>query len=107
MTSKLILRVWKELIFPDVISKILLKEKKKNIEADIEKDFSHAYEGIVKLPLKARLGVYVAYKYYLSLFTKIRRLQAEHIMEERIRIPNYGKMVILAKAGFRSQFNLL
>ena len=50
--------------------------RKQEIEADIEKDFNHAYEGIIKLPLKARFGVYVAYKYYLSLFRKIKRLQA-------------------------------
>lgn len=80
---------------------------KTKIEKDIQRDFSHAYEGIVRLPLKARFGVYVAYKYYLSLFNKIKRLQAAAILEERIRIPNYGKAVILAKAGLRSQFNLL
>jgi len=81
--------------------------QKQNIEADIEKDFRRAYEGIIKLPIKARFGVYVAFKYYLSLFNKIKRLQATAIMDERIRIPNYGKAVILAKAGLRSQFNIL
>jgi len=80
---------------------------KRNIEADIQKDFDKAYQGIVKLPFKARFGVYVAYKYYLSLFRKIKKLQAKHVMEERIRIPNYGKVMIVAKAGVRSQFNIL
>ncbi len=80
---------------------------KRNIEQDIQEDFHNAFKGIVMLPLKARFGVYVAYKYYLSLFNKIKRLQAANILEERIRIPNYGKAVILAKAGLRSQFNLL
>jgi 15-cis-phytoene synthase len=80
---------------------------KQQIEADIQKDFEHAYEGIVRLPVKARFGVYVAYKYYLSLFNKIRKVKAKRIMEERVRIPNYGKLMILAKAGVRSQFNLL
>jgi hypothetical protein len=28
-------------------------------------------------------------------------------MEQRIRIPNYSKAVILAKAGLRTQFNIL
>ena len=83
------------------------EKDKRSIEKDIEQDFHHAFKGIVLLPLKARFGVYVAYKYYLSLFNKIKRLQAAHILEERIRIPNYGKAVILAKAGLRSQFNLL
>jgi hypothetical protein len=51
--------------------------------------------------------VYVAYKYYLSLFNKIKRMQPHRILEERVRIPNYGKMVIVAKAGVRSQLNML
>lgn len=93
--------------FPGCDFSNFTESAKRNIESDIEKDFAHAYEGIVKLPLKARFGVYVAYKYYISLFNKIKRLQAAKIMEERIRIPNYGKAVILAKAGLRSQFNLL
>lgn len=80
---------------------------KQDIEADIQKDFEHAYEGILKLPVKARFGVYVAYKYYLSLFNKIKKVQAKRIMEERIRIPNCSKAMILAKAGVRSQFNML
>jgi phytoene/squalene synthetase len=83
------------------------KENKKCIEEDIQKDFDNALQGIVKLPLKARFGVYVAYKYYLSLFKKIKQVQPQRIMEERIRIPNYGKALILAKAGVRSQFNML
>lgn len=80
---------------------------KLKIEQDIERDFRHAYEGIVRLPLKARFGVYVAYKYYLSLFKKIKQLEPSRILEERIRIPNYGKAYILAKAGLRSQLNML
>jgi phytoene synthase len=81
--------------------------EKQQIEADIQKDFEHAYKGIIMLPVKARFGVYVAYKYYMSLFSKIRKIQAKRIMEERIRIPNYGKAMILAKAGVRQQFNML
>ena len=82
-------------------------EDKKAIETDIQKDFDHAYQGIVQLPVKARFGVYVAYKYYLSLFKKIQRMQPQRILDERIRIPNYGKAFILAKAGLRCQLNIL
>ncbi|MCW3108115.1 MAG: phytoene/squalene synthase family protein [Segetibacter sp.] len=81
--------------------------EKQQIEADIQNDFRQAYNGIVQLPIKARFGVYVAYKYYISLFKKIRRVKAKRIMEKRIRIPNYSKAMILAKAGVRSQFNML
>ena len=82
-------------------------DDKASIEADIEKDFTHAYEGILHLPVKARFGVYVAYKYYLSLFKKIKKLQPQKILEDRIRIPDYGKILILAKAGIRSQLKLM
>ena len=80
---------------------------KKQIEKDIQQDFDNAYKGIVQLPASARFGVYVAYKYYLTLFHKIKKMHPQHILEERVRIPDYGKAFILAKAGVRSQFNLL
>ena len=70
-------------------------------------DFAKAYEGIIQLPLKARFGVYVAYKYYLSLFKKIRRTEAEKILERRIRIPGYSKALIVMRAGVKSQLNLI
>ncbi|MDZ4072023.1 MAG: phytoene/squalene synthase family protein [Sediminibacterium sp.] len=93
--------------FPGCDFRNFTSEDKAAIEADIQKDFDHAYEGILLLPLKARFGVYVAYKYYLSLFKKIKKVRPQNIMEERIRIPDYGKVFILAKAGIRSQLNLL
>jgi phytoene/squalene synthetase len=83
------------------------EQDKLEIEKDIQKDFDHAFEGIQKLPIKARFGVYVAFKYYLSLFKKIKKIQPQKIMQKRIRIPDYGKFFILAKAGIRSQMNML
>ena len=65
------------------------------------------YDAILNLPVKARFGVYVAYKYYLSLFKKIKKANPSNILEQRIRIPNYGKAFIVAKAGLRSQLNIL
>jgi hypothetical protein len=41
------------------------------------------------------------------LFKKIQRLEPAHILESRVRIPDYGKAFILAKAGIRSQLNIL
>jgi phytoene/squalene synthetase len=77
------------------------------IESDIEQDFHHAYQGIICLPLKAKLAVYVAYQYYFALFKKIKRMQPAAIIERRIRIPNHNKLLILANAGLRNHFNLL
>ncbi len=80
---------------------------KRQVEDDIASDFREAYEGIMQLPWKARFGVYVAYKYYLSLFKKIRKLQPARIMEERVRIPMYTKAMILMRAGVKNQLKLI
>jgi 15-cis-phytoene synthase len=82
-------------------------EEKSRIETDIQHDFNEAYHGIMQLPLKARFGVYVAYKYYLSLFRKIKKLQPTCILEARVRIPNYHKLMIVMKAGVKNQLNLI
>ncbi|MFD2918757.1 phytoene/squalene synthase family protein [Terrimonas rubra] len=93
--------------FPDVDFTNFTSAMKNDIEEDIAKDFSDAHKGILQLPGKAKFGVYVAYKYYLSLFRKIKRTTPANILEQRIRIPNYGKAYIVAKAGVRSQLNIL
>ena len=80
---------------------------KKEIEADIYKDFKQAYSGIVKLPLKSRFGVYVAYKYYLSLFKKITSLEPARVLETRIRIPDYKKAMIILRAGVKNHLGLI
>jgi phytoene/squalene synthetase len=80
---------------------------KNEIESDIEADFRNASQGIMQLPWKARFGVYVAYKYYLSLFKKIRKVQPSRIMEERVRIPNYRKAMIIMRAGVKNQLRLI
>jgi len=93
--------------FPGCSVNNFTPEQKKQIEKDIQKDFDHAYEGMLRLPERARLGVYVAFKYYYSLFKKIKRLQPKSVLQNRIRIPDYTKIFILAKAGLRYQFNIL
>lgn len=93
--------------FPGVDFKNFTPDMKQQIEKEIEQDFDSAFTGIVNLPAKARPGVYLAYKYYLSLFKKIKRTEPRKILQTRIRIPNYRKVFILAKAQLRTQLNLL
>lgn len=93
--------------FPGVDFNNFTGSMKNKIEEDIESDFTNAYQGILQLPVKARFGVYVAYKYYLSLFKKIKKVRPSNILERRIRIPDYGKAFILAKASLRAQLNIL
>ncbi|HEX2534448.1 MAG TPA: phytoene/squalene synthase family protein [Chitinophagaceae bacterium] len=80
---------------------------KEAIERDIEQDFRNAYQGILNLPMKAKFGVYVAYKYYYSLFRKIKSTQAQHILQTRIRIPNYHKALIVLRAGVKNGLRLI
>jgi len=83
------------------------EKEKQQIEDDIQKDFMEAFEGIRQLPMKARFGVYVAYKYYLSLFKKIKRLQPARVLDARIRIPDYRKAMIVFRAGVKNQLRLI
>jgi len=93
--------------FPEVDFRNFTAGVKKDIEDEIMRDFAHAYQGIAELPLKARFGVYVAYKYYLSLFKKIKQTQAAKILDRRIRIPNYSKAFIIVRASVKNQLHLI
>ena len=93
--------------FPGCDFNNFTEEDKREIEADIHKDFKTAYNGILKLPLKSRFGVYVAYKYYLSLFKKIKSLEPEKVLETRIRIPDYKKAIIVLRAGVKNRLGLI
>jgi phytoene/squalene synthetase len=93
--------------FPNCNFSKFTQADKEMIEADIQADFEEALKGIKMLPLKARFGVYVAFKYYYSLFKKIKKTHPEAILKARISIPTPGKIFIVAKATLRSQLNLL
>jgi 15-cis-phytoene synthase len=93
--------------FPKVDFNNFTSSMKIQIENDIANDFAHAYEGIMQLPSKARFGVYVAYKYYQSLFRKIKNTKPAAILERRIRVPNYSKAYILARATLKNQLRLI
>ena len=92
--------------FPGVDYTKFDDEIKKEIEADILKDFENAYQGIIRLPQGCRFGVYVAYRYYLKLFNKIKNSPATIVTQERIRIPNRSKIYILGKSIIRAQLNM-
>jgi phytoene/squalene synthetase len=93
--------------FPGCDFNNFTERQKKEIEEDIHLDFEKAYQGILKLPAKARFGVYVAYKYYFSLFKKIRKMKPAKVLEERIRIPDYRKALIILRAGIKNQLRLI
>ena len=93
--------------FPEIEMKSFNKEHKQQIELDIAADFKMALKGIKKLPRKSRMGVYLAYAYYLQLFRKIKHTPVEQIMESRIRIPNVTKLGLMFQSLVQHQLNLL
>ncbi|WP_294183151.1 phytoene/squalene synthase family protein [uncultured Sphingobacterium sp.] len=74
---------------------------KRRIEEEIHAEFKEALLGIKKLPASSKFGVYLAYKYYLSLFSQIRKKSSEEILENRIRIPNIQKAYVAVKSYVR------
>lgn len=84
--------------FPNIQMHLFSPEIKHQIEAEIESEFKEALIGIKMLPASSRFGVYLAYRYYLSLFTKIKNTPAEKIMSQRIRIPNSQKLSLAMRS---------
>jgi phytoene synthase len=93
--------------FPGVDFDNFTAQDKADIEADIHRDFEHAYTGIVQLPKGARFGVYLAYVYYLNLLKKIKRAPANRVAEERIRVNDGRKVMLLFSSALRNSLNLL
>jgi phytoene/squalene synthetase len=84
--------------FPNIQMHLFSPEIKHLIEAEIESEFKEALTGIKMLPASSRFGVYLAYRYYLSLFSKIKNTPADKIMSQRIRIPNSQKLSLAMRS---------
>jgi 15-cis-phytoene synthase len=93
--------------FPGIEWHTFDNRAKTEIEKEIKKDFSAAYKGILQLPKGARLGVYLAYVYYLQLFKKISSLPANDIMNRRVRVSDNQKLLIFVQTYLKSRFNVL
>ena len=93
--------------FPEVDLEHFDNAGKEAIQKDIAADFDAGYQGIKKLPKGARFGVYVAYVYYKSLFSKIGKTPPEIILDKRIRIPNPQKYLLFIRSYFRHRLNLI
>jgi phytoene synthase len=93
--------------FPGVDFNDFEKSHKEKIEEDIQADFDAAYQGILDLPKGARLGVYLAYTYYLKLFAKIKNFPPSRILEERVRVADRKKLFLLLQSYVKHQFNVL
>lgn len=93
--------------FPNTDLNHLDEVSKQAIISDIESDFSKGLQGIKRLPLEARFGVFMAYRYYNKLLQKLKNTPALEIKSARIRVPNYKKIELLTRSYVKYQLNLL
>ena len=93
--------------FPNTDLNELDEVSKQTIIADIQQDFDKGLEGIKRLPLEARFGVFMAYRYYNKLLDKLKKTPALKIKSTRIRVPNYRKVELLTRSYVKYQLNLI
>jgi phytoene synthase len=94
--------------FPNINLGELDAASKQIIIDDIESDFDFAYKnGILKLPVEAKFGVYMAYRYYKRLLLKLKSVPSEKIMDTRIRISDPMKLNLLARSYVKYKLNII
>jgi phytoene/squalene synthetase len=93
--------------FPNVDISYFDNVVKSQIEKEIYAEFEEALEGIKKLPNSSRFGVYLAYRYYTSLFRKIKKTSAHNIINQRIRISNGRKFSLMMSSYVQYKMSFL
>ena len=93
--------------FPEYDRNTFNDEIKNQIIKDIENDFSASYLGIKQLPSDAKIGVLIAYFYYLRLLRKIKKTPANQLFEIRVSVPNFIKTLLLIKAYLVCKLKLI
>jgi phytoene/squalene synthetase len=94
--------------FPNIDLGKLNQDSKQLIIEEIEEDFDYAYDhGILKLPVEAKFGVYMAYRYYRRLLKKLKAVPSEKIMDTRIRISDPMKINLLARSYVKYKLNII
>ena len=87
--------------FPDLEMHTFDVPTKRAIEKEVKSDFQEALPGIRQLHKGARLGVYLAYRYYYQLLLKIEKLSPQQILARRTRITDTQKLLLLVKSYLR------
>ena len=93
--------------FPGTALNALSAEQKQRIEDDIRADLDHAVIGIRQLPKGARVGVHLAYLYYLRLFKNIRSTPVSELMTRRIQVRKRSKLRLLVGAVVQHKLDLV
>ena len=101
------LEILKRSYFPNVHLNNLNEKSKEEIIDDIEKDFKKGLMGIKLLPIEAKFGVFMAYRYYNQLLKKLKQTPAPEIKNTRVRVANLKKVELLTRSYVKYQLNLM
>ena len=101
------LEILKRSYFPNVQLNNLNEKSKEEIIDDIEKDFKKGLIGIKLLPIEAKFGVFMAYRYYNQLLKKLKQTPAPEIKNTRVRVANLKKVELLTRSYVKYQLNLM
>lgn len=93
--------------FPGLKPEKFTGEVKKEIEKDIRRSFLDSKQGIKELKKEVRFGVYLAYRYYFTLFNIISRTDVNTLMSRRISVSNTRKIALLLSSYLRNKLGLI
>jgi phytoene/squalene synthetase len=93
--------------FPGLKPEKFTTAVKKEIEKDIRRSFLDSKQGIKGLKKEVRFGVYLAYRYYFTLFKIISRTDVNTLMSKRISVSRYRKGALLVSTYFRNKLGLI
>lgn len=78
--------------------KKITDEEKNKLVMETENEFKIALEGIKKLPIEAKTGVYSAYLYYNALLKKVKNNSVQILLSKRLRVNNLHKFLLMIKS---------
>jgi phytoene synthase len=93
--------------FPGIEVAKFTTADKRQIEQEITEDFNQALQGIRSLPASSRKGVYLAFIYYRKLFIKIKKAETDKVLNQRIRISNSHKCLLMIDSMIRYKLNVI
>lgn len=78
--------------------KKITDEEKNKLVMETVNEFKIALEGIKKLPIEAKTGVYSAYLYYNALLKKVKNNTVQILLSKRLRVNNLHKFLLMIKS---------
>jgi len=89
--------------FPEGSYNTFDEAAKAHIIAEISYDFEKGREALVQLPRSSRKAVALSYHYYQLLLKKIESTPATVLKQQRVRIPNVRKLLLLCLVAIRGR----